>query len=280
MQNQTYHFEIKDLITQFVAAFDDIIINRYDKNRNPVNKVQVRYVYAPKQRVMYDLVNLAQNITVPVVSVSIKSVTRDENRVFNKISGYYYSKGISDTTGQPSSTHYNSPVPVNISVSMSILTKFQTDMDQIISNFVPYNNPYIIISWKVPEDLVLGGFAIPQEIRSEVLWDGNISLSYPTDINASEKYKIVGDTTFTIKGWLFPAAQDDVGNIFYITENFHAVNMVTSVNQLSAETYVYPVSSGVLSDLEVVSLSAFPQTTNVFYNTPSFNTPTYLPASY
>jgi T4-like virus Myoviridae tail sheath stabiliser len=229
---------------------------------------------------MYDLVNLAQNITVPVVSVSIKSVTRDENRVFNKISGYYYSKGISDTTGQPSSTHYNSPVPVNITVAMSIMTKFQTDMDQIISNFVPYNNPYIVISWKVPEDLVSGGFAIPQEIRSEVLWDGTVSLNYPTDINASEKYKIIGDTSFTIKGWLFPAAQDDVGNIFYITENFHAVNMVTSVSQLSAETYVYPVSSGVLSDLEVVSLSAFPQITNVFYNTPSFNIPTYLPASH
>jgi hypothetical protein len=153
-------------------------------------------------------------------------------------------------------------------------------MDQIISNFVPYNNPYIIISWKVPEDLVLGGFATPQEIRSEVLWDGNISLNYPTDINASEKYKIIGDTTFTIKGWLFPAATNDVGNIFYITENFHAVSMVTSVNELSAQTYVYPASSGVLPNLDVVTLSAFPQTTNIFYNSQSANTPTYIPASY
>jgi hypothetical protein len=225
---------------------------------------------------MYDLVNLAQNITVPVVAVNITSVSRDESRVFNKIDGYYYSKGTSDVTGQPTSSHYGSPVPVNIGVSMSIMTKFQSDMDQIISNFVPYNNPYIIISWKVPEALVTGGFSIPQEIRSEVLWNGNITLSYPTDINASEKYKIVGDTAFTIKGWIFPAVINNASNIFYIDSNFHVTSLVTSVSELTGTTFTYPVSTGLLNDVETVSLSGFPQTTNVGYYTSNFNSPTYV----
>ena len=272
----SFHWEVKDLITQFVAAFDDIIIKRYDKNRVPVNNVQVRYVYAPKQRVLYDLVNLAQNITVPVVSVNLTSVSRDESRVFNKIEGYYYSHGTSDTTGQSTSIQYKSPVPVNINVSMSIMTKFQSDMDQIISNFVPYNNPYIILSWKVPNDLVTGGFSIPQEIRSEVLWDGNISLSYPTDIAASEKYKIIGDTSFTIKGWLFPASTDEVGNIFYIDANFYNTRLLTSVNELSTVSYTYPASAGLVNDMETVSISAFPQITNVSYTDQSFNVPVYV----
>ena len=272
----SFHWEVKDLITQFVAAFDDIIIKRYDKNRVPVNNVQVRYVYAPKQRVLYDLVNLAQNITVPVVSVNLISVSRDESRVFNKIEGYYYSRGINDITGQPTSIQYKSPVPVNINVSMSIMTKFQSDMDQIISNFVPYNNPYIILSWKVPNDLVTGGFSIPQEIRSEVLWDGNISLSYPTDIAASEKYKIIGDTSFTIKGWLFPSSTDEVGNIFYIDANFYNTRLLTSVNELSTVSFTYPASAGLVNDMETVSISAFPQITNVSYTDQSFNVPVYV----
>jgi hypothetical protein len=146
VKNETFHFEVKDLLTQFIAAFDDIIIKRYNKNREVVNNLQVRYVYSPKQRVMYDLVNRAQNLTVPVVSVSITSISRDESRVFNKIEGYYYSRGLDDKTGQPTSINYKSPVPINIGISMSILTKFQSDMDQILSNFIPYNNPYIIIS--------------------------------------------------------------------------------------------------------------------------------------
>ena len=162
---------------------------------------------------------------------------------------------------------------------MSILTKFQSDMDQIISNFVPYNNPYIILSWKVPEDLATGGFSVPQEIRSEVLWDGSINLTYPTDINASEKYKIVGDTSFTIKGWLFPAAQNDVGNIFYINNNFHNVALVTSVAELTAQTYTTPLSSGLISQNETVSISANPQIFNIFYNEQNSNVPTYIQLS-
>lgn len=265
MKNYTYHFEIKDLITQFVNAFDGIVIKRYNQLRESESRIQVRYVYSPKQRVMYDLVNKAQNLTVPVVAISISNVARDENRVFNKIGGFYFPQGVSDRNQTSLSDFYKSPVPVNITINMSILTKFQTDMDQIISNFVPYNNPYIIISWKVPEAMVENGFAIPQEIRSEVLWNGNIAINYPTDINASEKYRIVADTSFIIKGWLFGDPIFPAANIFYVNSNFYSVSSLldTTFEQLSGQTFTYPASANLSNDLEVVSISAYPQTTNV-----------------
>jgi hypothetical protein len=228
---------------------------------------------------MYDLVNLAQNITVPVVAINLTSVSRDEKRVFNKIDGYYTTQGTNDVTGLPNTSHYGAPVPVNIEVSMSILTKFQSDMDQIISNFVPYNNPYIILSWALPNNLVPTGFTTPQEIRSEVLWSGNINLTYPTDINASEKYKIVADTSFTIKGWLFPAVQNDVGNIYYINANFYSVGLVSSVAELTAASYTYPVSAGLVTEMESISLSGQPQVSNVFYSTQYSNGTVQIPAS-
>jgi len=265
VKNQTFHFEIKDVLTQFVAAFDNIIIKRYDKNRVPQNRVQVRYVYAPKQRVIYDLVNKAQNLTVPCVAVNITGVGRDETRVFNKNAGFYITRGGKENNYRLYSDFYRTPVPVNINVSMSILTKFQTDMDQIISNFVPYTNPYIIISWKIPEDLASGPFSPLQEIRSEVLWDGNIALSYPTDIGATEKYRIVGDTSFVIKGWLFPYVQNPAGNIYYIDANFIASSLITTYDSLSDNTYSWPVSTGLITEIETISLSGNPQITNVDY---------------
>lgn len=268
MKNVTFHFEIKDLLTQFVAAFDSIIIKRYDSNRVPQNDLQVRYVYSPKQRVIFDLVNKAQNITVPVVAINITGVSRDESRVFNKINGYYFSQGANDTSAKSKSTHVLSPVPVNINITMSILSKFQSDMDQIISNFVPYSNPYIILSWKLPDSLFPEGAAYPQEIRSEVLWDGNISLSYPTDIAAFEKYRIAGDTTFTIKGWLFTAAASSEGNIFYIDNNFTASSLIS--NSLELSSYNYPLSSGLITETEFVGVSGFPQLTEVDF---SFSNP-------
>jgi len=262
---ETFHFEIKDLITQFVTAFDDIIIKRYDKNRVAQNNVQVRYVYAPKQRVLYDIVNKSQNLTVPVVAVYITNVARDESRVFNKLSGFYVNRGVSEIDTRAKSQFYKTPVPISIGVSMSIITKFQSDMDQIISNFVPYSNPYIILSWKLPTTVVNEDLAVPQEIRSEVLWDGGINIQYPTDIAANEKYRIIGDTAFMIKGWLFPRLEDPAGNIFYINNNYYNSSQLTTYDQLTGSTFSYPTSSGLSSDTETNSVSGTPQITGLDY---------------
>jgi len=234
VKHQAFSFEIKDLLIQFVAAFDDIIIKRFNDKREEVNKIQVRYVYSPKQRVLYDIVNRSQNLTLPVVAVSIASVSRDNERVFNKLAGFYFNKTSSETDRGATSAHIKAPVPVNIGINMSIISKYQSDMDQILSNFVPYNDPYIVISWKIPNEAKL---SVPQEIRSEILWDGNISLKYPEDMGANEKYRLTADTTFIIKGWLFKDlnAQDSAPNIFFINSNFinESISNLTLLQQLS-----------------------------------------------
>lgn len=259
MTSQGYFFEIRDLLTQFVAAFDNVVIKRYNKNREVQSKLQVRYVYSPKERVMFDLVNKTQNITVPVVAVSIASISRASDRVFNKVPGFYFQRRSTDTEPYGTTTSYmRTPVPIDINVSMSILTKYQSDMDQIISNFVPYNNPYIILSWKIPTDFNLTNL---YEIRSEVLWGGSIAMAYPIDIAANVKYRVTADTTFTIKGWLFPAAPtEETKNIFQIDANFYnssGVTLESTYDSLSGETFTYPVSTGLLDDMETVSLTGF-----------------------
>jgi len=210
MKDYTYSFEIKDLLTQFVAAFDDVVIKRFDKNRVVKETVEVRYVLAPKQRVMYDIVNKAQNITLPVVAVNVTSISRDNSRVFNKLDNLY------NKTGDYGKSSLLMPIPINIEVSMSILARYMQDMDQILSNFIPYNNPYIIISWKEPSRIN----SQVVEIRSEVLWSGSISMTEPTDIAYSEKFRIVADTSFTIKGWLFRNINELSNQIYFIDTNF------------------------------------------------------------
>ena len=84
MKNRAFHFEIKNLLTQFVAAFDDTVISRYNKNREARQNIEVRYVFAPKQRVMYDIINKAQNLTLPVVAINLTGITRDYDILCNK----------------------------------------------------------------------------------------------------------------------------------------------------------------------------------------------------
>ena len=226
------------MLTQFVAAFDDIVIGRFNKNREEKDKINVRYVYAPKQRVLYDLVNENKTLTLPVVSVNVKSINRDENRVFNKLDGFYYQGNVGE---DKVSRHIKSPVPVNIGLSVAILTRYQTDMDQILSNFVPFCNPYVIISWKVPEKFSL---SVDQEIRSEVLWNGDVSLNYPVETNGRQKARVTADTTFTIKGWLFKDTDNPSGNIFYIDSNFNTETQLQyydNYESLSGNSYSPPV---------------------------------------
>ncbi len=207
---------------QFVSAFNSIIINRYNKSRSIQDSIQANFVYAPKERVIHDLVNKSQHIKLPVVSVSMSNISRDPDRVFNKIQGFYISKAQTSTTGSFDTNHLPTPLPVNITVNMDILARFQTDMDQILSNFIPYNNPYIVISWKVPSSQHL---VDDLEIRSEVLWSGDISLDYPKELTGTVPYRVSANTSFTIKGWLFKKNIDNnVANIFNIDQTFVPVS--------------------------------------------------------
>mgnify|MGYP006266829859 CR=1 FL=1 len=249
MQQYNYHWEIKDLLTQFLQAFDGAIVKRFDNQRNPGAAVAVRYVYSAKQRVLHDMVNKAQTLTLPVVAFSIGSISRDVNRVFNKLGGSYYNTSSVDVA----SVHTLQPVPVNININISIITRFQTDMDQILSNFVPWSDPYFVIS--TTNDSLPG-----QEIRTEVLWGGDLKMGYPIDLQDTDRTRVTCDTQFTIKGWLFKSSQSPVGRVFKIDTNFYAVSAIPQNESAYGSIY------NILNELngtpynETVTVSARPVT--------------------
>tara|TARA_R110000824_G_scaffold8429_10_gene38234 strand:- start:11196 stop:12374 length:1179 start_codon:yes stop_codon:yes gene_type:complete len=226
MKSETYNFEIRTLVAQFVDAFDDVVIRRYNNaaEREIQDKIKCNWVYAPKTRVIHDLVNKAKHIKPPIISVSIANMSRNVNRVFNKIEGPYYDLG-------PNDTGFSSPlqpVPVDITVNMSIITRFQSDMDQIITNFAPYNDPYIVVSWKAPYT--------DHEIRSIVKWSGDISFEYPKDIAPTQSYRMIANTNFVIEGWLFKDASEQVGKIYNIDTSFTALRDLEEYEAMLADT--------------------------------------------
>ena len=229
MKNYTFNFEVQTLLEQFVAAFNDIVIKRYDNTKTviaPTSGHKVSFVYAPKQRV-YDTLNTPApgGMTVPVVAVSINGIARDNSRVFNKLEGFTVNNY--DTSDNSLLNKIPQPVPVNIGISMVIVTKFQSDMDQIISNFVPYCDPYIIISCKLPSP---NNSKSPYELRSEVLWDGNIQLQYPDNLGPTQPYRLTATTNFTIKGWLFKKIDETIKKIYTIDASFISNDGKTSEN--------------------------------------------------
>ena len=207
----------------FASAMDDIVVKRYNKYREAQDSIRCRFVYAPKQRVLADILDKAQNIHLPVVALTNGGITRDPNRVFNKIQGSYISN-IDPTKA----SKLLQPVPIDLTINMTILTRFQEDYDQIVTNFIPYFDPYIIISWRTP--------SMPDyEIRSQVVWSGSVNATYPYDINSTTVARVQGETTFTFKGWLFKAAPTNADSkIFTINANYSTETGLNSMLSLDA----------------------------------------------
>ena len=241
MRDYTYNWEVSTMFTMFIAALDDIVVKRYNKDKIAQDQIQCRFVYAPKQRVLLDILDKAQNIQLPVVAVSNGGIARDVNRVFNKIAGSHFS------SNDPRYSHVlHQPIPVDLTINMSILTRYQEDFDQIITNLFPYFDPYIEISWRIPN-------VNDYEIRSKVVWSGNITTTYPTDVNATQTARVQGDTSFTFQGWLFKSIPKDDGNIFKIMVDYSVLPQLTTQYSLAYLLSAYPNTT------DRIILSAQPQ---------------------
>lgn len=236
MRKYTYDFEISTMVGMLASALDDIVVKRYNNLREPQDSIRCRFVYAPKQRVLADLLDKAQNLQLPVVALTNGGIARDPNRVFNKIQGSYMT-----STNSPFANKLLQPVPIDLTINMTILTRFQEDYDQIVTNFIPYFDPYIIISWRTP--------SMPDyEIRSQVVWSGNITATYPYDINSTTVARVEGTTSFTFKGWLFKSKPSGPeSTIFTINSNYSiesGLNSMLSLDALNELTTERKVLSG------------------------------------
>lgn len=255
MKTWTYNKEVQTLIEQFTSAFNDIVVKRFSKDSDtPQGQFKVNFVYAPKQRVVETLKKPAPGgLTVPVVAINISSFQRDPTRIFNKNSDFNIDALSIAGEKREFVKGIKQPVPINIGVNMTIITKYQTDMDQIISNFVPYCDPYIVISWKMPV-----AYGKNYEIRTEVLWSGSVNVQYPLELGPTQSFRITADTSFTIKGWLFKSVDyiETYKKIYVINSDYVAVN---------EEDFI---SDNLITDLdqyetESISISARPQINQV-----------------
>lgn len=256
MNNDAFHFEVKDILLQFVAAFDDARVKRFNASRTNTQQVAVRYIFGPKDRIIHDIVNPDHNIELPAVAINQTTLARDTARIQNKV-GY---------TLLPTQTRGNvaripEPTPVKIGVDVSIIARYKDDIDQIISNFVAYTNPYFVLAWKIPEAF---GQNVVSEIRSTVNWSENVQYEYPSNIAYSEKFNVIANTSFEIETFLFSDVPQGENIIYKVDSNFHAAG-----RELISSSLYDRLS--VVNNTETVTISAIPSITNVFYTTSGSN---------
>ncbi len=213
MKDYNFNDELKIARTQVLNAFDGLVIKRLLETDNITNtdSIAVNLVYAPKQRVLYDLVNKNQHIQLPIMAFTTSNIKYDPARTFNKLDGYIANSQVLSSGG-----HIPQPLPIDFDMHLSILVNQNRDLDQIITNIFANFYPYIVISYRHPN--------INQEVRCKVQWDGNISLQYPNDLAAQTPYRIMADATFNVSTWIFKNFSNPYGIIYNIPTTFTAVS--------------------------------------------------------
>jgi hypothetical protein len=226
MQEYNYNFEIRTLLSHFMAAFNDVKIKRFDGERFEKESIKVPFTFAPKSHILQDLIGKTDTVRLPIMAAEIKSQGRDNDRVKNKMDDIIYRNEDGNLVNMRGT-------PWNITIELSILAKFQEDLDQIIQNFAVNASPYVVVSWQEPKS--------GREIRTEIAWDNQISYTYPGNNQTSKEppFRVTATTTFTIKGFIFKANIENskpicmINTDYIFTDKFYC-NYETLVEYTSA----------------------------------------------
>jgi hypothetical protein len=146
-----YHKTHNKVMAAFGTLFNDITVVRRDENDEEIERIKVPIAYGPRDKF---LVRIADDpdlerpgsITLPRMSFEMIDYSYDGDRKLNtnrKVSSY--------PTSDQRDRVFN-PVPYNLSVNVSVMTRYMDDGNQIIEQILPWFTPEYTIGIKsLPE---------------------------------------------------------------------------------------------------------------------------------
>ena len=229
MKLRSYRKEIQNSTAQILDVFDNIVIKRQNEN-GTMSSIRVPCVLGGRSRVLKSLENRNKTMKLPLMAITMKSISRDPSRVFATHDGLFFGGGTNAWI-------HNTPIPVNIEFEMNIISKYIEDNDQLISNWCVWFSPDIFVTMPNPVYPL-------KKLKCQLLWNGNVSISYPSEITEDQPARIVSKTSFTFKTYLFPCSDSDeyAEKIIYtIIEDFYPVPTL-----LSFDTFFESALSGLI----------------------------------
>ena len=219
---RSYNSEIRNSVAQLLDFFNDIVIDRRTGDDAISQTISVPCVYGNRGRLLKSLENGDKTLSVPLIVLSLMGVSRDTERV-NDLN--------TEILDQPASGPFDQsrtkPVPININFELSLVAKYQQDVDQLISNFSVFSNPDFFLVLKHPKE--------PEwKLKAQVVWDGSITMDYPREIQSNEPYRCTATTTFVMKTWLFPGMDAD----YRVGPLIHKINFCPRLFEVGDDGYM------------------------------------------
>ena len=215
MRVQSFNQELTYANLCFMQMFRNITINRHVNNSTEIEPVKVLCVQGSRSRIMKALENQQEkaDFTLPLISIMRTGIRRDPGRLANLHNEIRFS-----TNGK---INYDmlTPNPIDITYKLTIFAKYQSDIDLILSNWIPFFNNDVWVSVKHYKYTDL-------KFYSQVVMDDSISENRNESPTGTQYDYCQAECTFTFKTVLF-------GGNRKVYSGFHAaprpVTMVTTV---------------------------------------------------
>ena len=200
-----YNEILRSVIIGFGSLFNGIEVQHQNDKDERVSVIQVPIAYGPTQKFLARLqqeanLNRPTQITLPRMSFEFKSLTYDSSRKTTKSQTF-----ITTTPDGSEIKRVYQPVPYNMGFELSIYTKLNDDMLQIIEQILPYFQPQYNLSIKFLGNL--------NEIRDVPVVLENVSMDDDYEGNFETRRALVYTLQFTAKTYLFGPVADVSGDI-------------------------------------------------------------------
>jgi hypothetical protein len=196
-----YHEILRRTIVSFGSLFNDITIKHTNSSNETISSIKVPLAYGPTQKFLARLeqvpnLNAPVQMTLPRMSFEFTGLTYDSTRKITTTQTFLSS--ITSDKTQPRKSYM--PVPYNMEFELSIMTKLNDDMLQIIEQILPYFQP----SYTLSVDLVQ---TIGEKRDIPVVLE-SISMQDDYEGDYSTRRALIYTLSFTAKTYLFGPISD------------------------------------------------------------------------
>jgi hypothetical protein len=198
-----YHEILRKTIVSFGTLFNNITIKRINNGGDVFSSLQVPLAYAPTQKFLARLeqspdLNKPVQITLPRMSFEFIGLYYDSQRKVTTTQ-FFVSK---DVNNKELRRAYM-PVPYNMDFELSIFTKSNDDMLQIVEQILPYFQPHFTLTVDLVDQI--------GEKRDIPVILNSISMDDTYEGNFDTRRALIYTLKFTAKTYLFgPISTEDV----------------------------------------------------------------------
>jgi hypothetical protein len=193
-----YNETTKNYIIAISKLFSDIHVKRVNDSDVEIKDIKVPLVYASKRKINYKL-NRNPNtesasLVLPVIGFNLENINYNSNRKLNSINKIPTS----------SSQYVFEGVPYDYTFDITIKTKYQDDMFQIVEQLLYQFKPEVNLNIKEIPSL-----NISRDCKIKL---NDVNLNFETELTQAEDSirELEASLNITLEGFVYPMIKDSV----------------------------------------------------------------------